>query len=80
VDNNHRVDYRRDVADRFQDPQFQDVPPYDEITIKRWDHNPYRIADGGSGTARMTPTFWLLPYWGLRYHHAICVPGAEDSR
>jgi len=24
----------------------------------------------------MAPSFWLLPYWGLRYHGAIC-PGAE---
>lgn len=74
VDNGHRVDYRRNVADRFQEPQFREAPPYDEITIKRWDHNPYRVADGGSGDVRMAPTFWLLPYWGLRYHNAICAP------
>ncbi len=74
VDNSHRVDYRRNVADRFQTPQFRQVPPYDEITIKRWDHNPYRVSDGGSGDTRMSPTFWLLPYWGLRYHNAICNP------
>lgn len=74
VDNHHRQDFRRNVADRFQRPQFREAPPYDEITIKRWDHNPYRIAQGGTGDTRMAPTFWLLPYWGLRYHKAICPP------
>ncbi len=72
IDNAHRADYLRDVNDRFDRPQFQAVPPHDEIPIQRWDHNPYRVADGGDGATRMAPNFWLLPYWGLRYVNAIC--------
>ncbi len=72
VDNSHRLDVELDVNDRHGDPQFKTVLPYDELPILRWDHNPYGVAGGGNGTSRMNPAFWLLPYWGLRYHNAIC--------
>ncbi|MFH1529821.1 MAG: hypothetical protein ABIK09_03695 [Pseudomonadota bacterium] len=71
VDNSHRLDVERDGEDRHGSPQFATALPYDEIHLMRWDSNPYRISKGGDGTTRLTPTFWLLPYWGLRYHGAI---------
>lgn len=75
VDNAHRRDAARGVPDRFGEPQFTTVFPYDEIQTMRWDHNPYRVRDGGDGRMRMSPAFWLLPYWGLRYYNAICEAG-----
>lgn len=71
-DNSHRMDVTRDVPDRFGEPQFTTVLPYDEIQTMRWDYNPYRIRGGGDGRMRLSPAFWLLPYWGLRYYNAIC--------
>ena len=72
VDNSHRQDALPDVNDRHGDPQFKIALPYDELPILRWDHNPYGMKGGNSGKNRMSPAFWLLPYWGLRYHGAIC--------
>lgn len=72
VDNSHRLDVEPDVDDRHSDPQFKTALPYDELPILRWDHNPYGMKGGGNGNGRMSPAFWLLPYWGLRYHGAIC--------
>jgi len=72
VDNSHRLDAEHDVNDRHDDPQFKTALPYDELPILRWDHNPYGMIGGSSGNNRMSPAFWLLPYWGLRYHGAIC--------
>ncbi len=72
VDNAHRLDAEPDTPDRFGEAQFKTVLPHDEIPIQRWDYNPYRVKDGGDGTSRLSPAFWLLPYWGLRYHGAIC--------
>ncbi|MGM0578162.1 MAG: hypothetical protein ACQEXJ_20725 [Myxococcota bacterium] len=71
VDHSHRTDVERDGKDRHGDPQVDRVLPYDEIGVVRWDSNPYHLARGGDGSQRLTPTFWLLPYWGLRYHGAI---------
>lgn len=71
VNNVHRTDAELDVNDRHGDPQFTTVLPYDEIAMRRWDGNPYGVSDGGSGAQIMSPTFWLLPYWGLRYYGAI---------
>jgi len=72
VDNSHRVDVATDGEDRHGNPQFASGLPYDEIHLMRWDSNPYQVSKGGDGATRLTPTFWLLPYWGLRYYGAIC--------
>ena len=71
-DNSHRLDALPDVDDRHGDPQFKTVFPYDELPVLRWDHNPYGMTSNGDGRTRMSPAFWLLPYWGLRYYGAIC--------
>ncbi|MBM4371601.1 MAG: hypothetical protein FJ098_08100 [Deltaproteobacteria bacterium] len=72
VDDSHRMDAARDGEDRHGNPQFARGFPYDEIHLCRWDSNPYQVAKGGDGTERLAPIFWLLPYWGLRYHGALC--------
>jgi hypothetical protein len=71
VDNSHRRDMIPDVSDRHQNPQFTTVLPYDELPVLRWDYNPYGVSKGGDGREMIAPTFWLLPYWGLRYHGVI---------
>lgn len=72
VDNSHRRDYAVDPAnDRFGDPQFTTVPPYDEIRTLKWNTNPYQITGGGDGRAVQAPWPWLLPYWMMRYHGVI---------
>ncbi len=72
-DLSHRKDYVYGGIDRHGDVQLSKVPPYDEIRAVRWDANPYAIAKEGSrAQVHITPTFWLLPYWGLRYYGAIC--------
>ena len=71
MDNSHRTDYVQGPDDRHGDPQFTKAPPYDETLVKRWDQNPYAITTGSDPARQMTTSFWLLPYWGLRYYNAI---------
>ncbi len=84
MDNGHRLDVARNGTGRFGEPQFGVVLPYDEIQAVRWDSNPYRIDGGDSPQVRRSPSFWMLPYWGLRYYRAICplegFAGNEDAR
>jgi hypothetical protein len=72
TDNGHRKDAVRDPKlDRFGDPQFTTVLPYDEICFTKWNGNPYQLADCGDGRAVQAPWPWLLPYWMYRYHGVI---------
>lgn len=71
-DNSHRKDTGTMGKDRFGEPQFDTVLPYDEVHSMRWDSNPYRIVQGGQPTSARSPNFWMLPYWGLRYYGVIC--------
>jgi hypothetical protein len=71
-DNGHRMDAEVGPPDRHGDEQFRTVFPHDEIAVQRWDSNPYAVSGGGSPNQHRSPAFWLLPYWGLRYHGAIC--------
>jgi hypothetical protein len=74
VDNTHRVDAELDVPDRFDDPQFKTVLPYDEIRTMKWNGNPFAVSGGGSGGSVQSPWPWLLPYWMMRYSGAIVAP------
>lgn len=74
VDNGHRVDATLDVPDRFDQPQFDTVFPYDEIRTMKWNGNPYAVSSGGNGKSLQGPWPWLLPYWMLRRHGAIVAP------
>jgi hypothetical protein len=72
ADNSHRKDAIRDsVPDRFGDPQFTTVLPYDEMCFTKWNGNPYQVVDCGDGRAVQAPWPWLLPYWMYRYHGVI---------
>jgi hypothetical protein len=67
VDNNHRKDAIDNGLDRFGDPQWDRVFPYDEIRTAWWNFNPYEKKDGGNGKELQGPMAWLLGYWILRY-------------
>ena len=66
-DNTHRKDAANWVNDRFGDPQFDTVFPYDELNPWWWNSNPYAKKDGGSGRSIQGPTAFLLAYWAQRY-------------
>ena len=40
--------------------------PYDEITLSRWNSDPFRTVQG-SGWSEYDPSAWLLPYWLGKY-------------
>jgi len=46
------------------------VFPYDEISMFRWNSNPFDL-NGGSGFGEFDPSAWLLPYWMARYYSFI---------
>jgi hypothetical protein len=71
IDNGHRVDAAFDVPDRFDQPQFVVVFPYDEIRTMKWNGNPYAAQGGSAGNAVQGPWPWLLPYWMMRYAGAV---------
>jgi hypothetical protein len=71
VDNSHRKDSADWPNDRFDDPQFAQVFPYDEIRTVWWNGNLHEKVHGGGLTALSGPLAWLLPYWALRYSGAI---------
>ncbi len=68
INQKHRKDYEVDKSlDRFDEPQFTEVPPYDEIRLVWWNGNMYSMIDGGSGRNYGGPMAWLLAYWTMRY-------------
>lgn len=71
VDNSHRKDATPWPDDRFDDPQFQEVFPYDEIRTVWWNGNLHVADHGGNIQSVSGPMAWLLPYWALRYGGAI---------
>jgi len=72
INQKHRKDYEVDPKlDRFEDPQFTEVPPYDEIRLVWWNGNMYSMIDGGSNQNYGGPMAWLLAYWSLRYAGVI---------
>ena len=71
VDNSHRKDAGDWPDDRFGDPQFDRVFPYDEIRTVWWNGSLYEKTAGGSPKSISGPVAWLLPYWALRYAGVI---------
>ena len=71
MDNSHRMDAADWPDDRFDDPQFATVFPYDEIRTVWWNGNLHVKYDGGNGTGVQGPMAWLLPYWAMRYAGVI---------
>jgi hypothetical protein len=72
MDNTHRQDAKLSpFPDRFDDPQFESVFPYDELGELEWNGNLYAVAQGGDGRAVQGVWPFLLPYWSLRYFQAL---------
>ncbi|KNC47092.1 two component regulator propeller domain-containing protein [Thecamonas trahens ATCC 50062] len=59
------------VATRGGGPQAVNLIPYDEQIFSRWNSNPFKIANQGSGMSEPDPGVWLLPYWMAVYHGLI---------
>ncbi|MFA1549798.1 hypothetical protein [Actinomadura chokoriensis] len=47
------------------------VLPVDERVVGHWNHDPYKLDQGGSGTTEYDGASFLLPYWMGRYHQFI---------
>lgn len=71
IDHSHRKDGIPWPLDRFDDPQTQNVYPYDENRVVWWNGNFHQLNDGGNGQNVSGPMAWLLPYWALRYAGVI---------
>lgn len=72
VSNSHRADIPRDVMlDRFGRPQALIVLPYDELSMNKWNDNPYWLDGGYDGRREDDGSYFLLPYWMGRYHKLI---------
>jgi hypothetical protein len=71
VDNSHRKDSADWPDDRFDDPQFEGVFPYDEIRTVWWNGNLHEKVYGGNPKEVSGPMAWLLPYWAFRYAGVI---------
>jgi hypothetical protein len=74
VDNSHRKDCVRNVNDRFDDPQWDTVFPYDEIRTMWWNGNPYEMVGGSNGQGMVSPTAFQLAYWAQRYAGILVQP------
>lgn len=66
--------YRSDITkqffhDRYGNIQSNEVLPYSDRTIGRWNDNPYALDKSGDGSRELEPTMWLLPYWLGKYHN-----------
>ena len=55
-------------TDRFHDPQFSEVPPYDELPPWWWNGNPFKVHNAGDGRSIRGPMAYLLAYWSARYY------------
>jgi hypothetical protein len=72
VNNSHRLDVPIDILnDRFKRRQALIVLPYDELSISKWNGNPYRLDGGNGGRSEGDGVYFLLPYWMGRYHKLI---------
>ena len=72
VSNSHRADIPRDALnDRFNRAQALIVLPYDELSMNKWNDNPYLLDGGYDGRREDDGAYFLLPYWMGRYHKLI---------
>jgi hypothetical protein len=72
VANSHRLDVTIDAQSaKFSRPQSLFVLPYDELPIRKWNGNPYRLDGGDGGRSEGDGVYFLLPYWMGRYHKLI---------
>jgi hypothetical protein len=72
VVNSHRLDVQINTTnDRFTRVQSLVVLPYDELSVMKWNGNPYRLDGGNGGKSEDDGAFFLLPYWMGRYYDFI---------
>ena len=72
VINSHRKDIEiSETRDRFGELQSVEMFPYTEARTLRWAINMYLLDAHGGGRVERDATFWLLPYWMMRYHKMI---------
>ena len=77
VSNEHRVDILYDLAiSRFHKAHIQSLKtrsplPANERCQYRWNANPFKVENCGSGMSEGDPGAWLLPYWMARYYQII---------
>jgi hypothetical protein len=72
VKNSVRIDVPIDpIVDRQGRHQALVVLPYDELGMKKWNGNPFRLDDGVDGKREDDGAYFLLPYWMGRYHRLI---------
>jgi len=70
--NSHRADLAEDVRmGRFAERQATTVIKPHECGMLKWNGNPYRLDDGGSGRGEDDGAYFLLPYWMGRYYGFI---------
>ncbi len=72
VTNSQRQDVPIDPAgDRFGHRQSLIVLPYDELSMSKWNGNPYNLDGGNGARSEDDGAYFLLPYWMARYHKLI---------
>ncbi len=67
-ENSRRSDIKIDSANSTLNLE---VLPYDQISIQRWNANPYQLDTGGQGEIEGDGVLFLLPYWMGRHHKFI---------
>jgi hypothetical protein len=65
--NSHRLDLRKLDAQRGM-RQDGRVLPIDERYVNHWNHDPWRLDQGGNGQELASGAAFLLPYYMGRYH------------
>ena len=69
IENSHRLDIPIDAErGRFGELQSTNVLPYDELSILKWNGNPYRLDNPTQGRREEDGVHYLLPYWMGRYY------------
>ena len=58
-------------ADPEDPAQSLEVPPYERISIQRWNADPYSLVSGENGEKEGDGVLFLLPYWMGRLHRFI---------
>ena len=70
AENSHRANITKQFfRDRHGNTQSNEVLPYNERAVGRWNNNPYMLNSGGDGSIELEPVMWLLPYWLGKYHN-----------
>ncbi|OGN15911.1 MAG: hypothetical protein A3C81_00080 [Candidatus Yanofskybacteria bacterium RIFCSPHIGHO2_02_FULL_46_19] len=68
--NSHRSDITLQFfRDRRGSLQSNEVLPYSDRAVGRWNSNPYVLDSNGDSSVELDPVMWLLPYWLGKYYN-----------